>query len=892
MKTLTTNCQGYKDSKKTGIKIARLFFYFLFVLTLLMDQVLASSEVNDLPIINFNIPRQAADDALTIFGQQANITVLYRYDLVKEYETNSLQGRFLLEEAIYRLLDDTGLEAKFDSVGHLIISQEKDQESRKMKGRKSWLGTAIAFLVSSSMFSQQSLGEDKFENNKETDGGKLEEVVVTASKRGAQVLQDVAGNIQVISSGTLEQLSVEGMEDYIKMVPGLDTISSGTGQTQIVVRGITPGREDEHPRGATALAMIYVDDIPISMPGYTPDLGVYDVERIEVLRGPQGTLYGKSAMTGTIRVITKQPNVNEFASKIKANFAAVEDGDPNYGFSGSTNIPLSAKTALRITGFSNTKGGFIDNRDPLIGEDDYNSQEKMGGRAQLAYYGDVMTIRGTVFYDSLEADGRPDEFKVDPNDPRLFGITDERQITRFIEDKFESEFVGGSLSIDWNIKDRVNITSTTSYYESDITTILDDTYRMNAPGFLKRFTGVETIVDSSSYLIDWTTTSIFHETRIASTYESPLQWVAGFYFENEERDYYENDVALGLNAVMGLAPDEPLLGNPPNYIYQSTRVIESEQVALFGEAAYRITENLELLVGLRWFRNERDHRSQLTGLIQNSRNAFFHGDTEEDDVIPKVQLTYNLTDDALIYASYAEGYRQGGSNLALLSGCEADVAALGKTLTSGYESDSLFNYEFGTKTAWMDNHLIVNATLFHIIWDDIQNPVSLPCSSTPTYNVGQIENTGMEAEVVFRASDMLTFRLGMTWMIDSEVTESAPGTNQKGDTPPYVRDLMASASAEYRFPLWSGDGFIRADIRYVDDALTEFSSRDNVRELPAYDIIDLTLGYQHGSWNFTVDARNISDERIVTNIDPDRRQPVTYSLGAPRSLGVSVTRHF
>ena len=763
-----------------------------------------------------------------------------------------------------------------------------------MENKINLLAGTVTYLCLVASGSQQALAQDSSTTHADK-AVAIEEVVVTASKRGEQVLQDVAGNIQVIAGDTLERLRIEGLEDYIKMVPGLDTISSGVGQSDIVIRGINTGRVDESPREATALATIYVDDIPIAMPGYTPDLAVNDAERIEVLRGPQGTLYGKSAMSGTIRVVTKQPDIDNFFGKVKVNVAAVEDGDPNYGASGFVNIPLSDKLAVNANVFSSYKGGFIDNVDPIVGEDDYNTEEKFGGRAQLAYYGEALTVTGTLFYDDLDADGRPDEFKPNPTDPRLVNITGERQITRYFDDYFKSKFIGGSLKFDWNVGDVVSITSTTSYFESEVTTALDDTFRLNGfVGLMQRFTGVDFQVIDSLYGIDWTISTLVHETRVASSYDSPLQWVVGVYYEDEERDYYEWQTANGLNAALGIGPNDTVLGgprgpNPANYFYQRWREVPTEHIAVFGEVAYNITDKLELLVGLRWFENKRKNISDSQGYLTNDNINF---KVKEDDVIPKVQLTYKINDDAMVYASFAEGYRQGGTNTPTLLPCEAELAALGKTSGEGYESDSLFNYEVGTKTSWLENRLMVNATVYHIIWEEIQNPVSLACGYTPTYNSGETETTGIESEMMFRATEALALRLGVAVTIDSEVTKGVVGVNVKGDTPPYVRDLMISASADYRFPLWQGEGFARTDIRYVDESTTEFTSHPSLIEMPSYTIVDVTLGYGYGDWDFTLGVRNLFDDRVVTSIDPDRFQPSQYSLGQTRTVDFSVSRRF
>lgn len=713
----------------------------------------------------------------------------------------------------------------------------------------------------------------------------VEEVVVTANKRGAQNLQDIAGSIQAIGADTLEKLGAEGFEDYIKQVPGLTSVSSGTGQSQIVIRGVNAQRIDHQSVQSKSLAGIYLNDMPISLAGFNPDLNLLDVERVEVLRGPQGTLYGASSMSGTIRIITKAPSTEEFSGKINTSIYNTKDGDISYGINGSANIPISDSLAARVGVYTNKRGGFIDNVAPDLEEDDYNDEDVWGFRGVLQYQGDDLTVTGTAWYQEMESDGRPDEYLPDPTDPRVAGVTGELQTVKFIDDVFENDFLGLNLVIDYDTE-HFNIVSATSYFDSETVNLLDDTYRLRAnlpldgPGAFPNPTDYDGFIE---------------EIRLSTTHDEPWNIVVGLYYEDSTRQLGPRFAfAPGLDAfatMTGAFPTSQQLGTSlPDTLLEGTETVDSTQLALFGELSYAFTETLELTLGFRWFDYENDFTQVQSGLIAGgpSRNE---DSIEEDDWIPKVQLTYQPSDDVTLYVTYSEGFRTGGVNDSVPTECDAELAALGLPRNAPFVSDELQNMEFGAKTSWLDNRFTANISVYRIKWSDIQTGINFQCDFFQTLNAGTLENTGIEGEFSLHATENLSLRFGFAY-VDAEVDKAAPLVNSEGDEPPYVPELTATGSVEYRFPISSGSAFVRGDVRYVDSMVNEFSSRAGVMELDSYSIVDFTAGYERGSWQFSLFARNLFDDEVITNIDPDRAQPAQFTRGRPRTLGVSATKHF
>ena len=714
----------------------------------------------------------------------------------------------------------------------------------------------------------------------------LEEIVVTANKRGAVSLQDTAGSISAITADTLERTLVEGFEDYIKMVPGLTSVSSGPGQSQVVIRGVNAVRIIHNAPQTRSLAGLYIDEMPISVAGYNPDLGVVDIERIEVLRGPQGTLYGASSMAGTIRVVTAKPDTEEFSGNFGANVSHTEEGDINHRVKASVNVPISDRVAMRLNAYNTSKGGFIDNVAPGMEEEDYNSEEIYGGRAQIAYYGDKLNAVVAIMYNDLESDGPPDEYLPSPDDPIIGAVSKEFETVKLVQDFYSQEFFAFNFNLDYDLGP-VLFTSATSYFDMEIAKSLDDTYRVLAVTPIR--------APWSDYQAWDTSESVIQEIRLSSNYDSRLEWLIGGYYEANDREFLQTQPTPGLNAFFNGAPPCPTLTGPcfgavADSVFDGTTIIDSEQFAVFGEATFHFTDALRLKLGFRYFDYENDAYIFGSG-VANGGVTIDEDIIKQDDWVPKVEISFDVSEDHMVYATYSEGFRLGGINGFIPEVCRAEVTALGSSWNAPFNSDSLENYEIGAKTSWLDNRLSANLAVYYNEFDDIQTNVPLNCGFFQMLNSGKIENTGFEGDFTFLASEALTLQFGFAY-VDSEVATSIPGVNADGDEPPYIPEFTASGSVDYGIPLGNGSGFIRADVRHVGSSGNEFSSQPTISTLPSYTIVDLTLGYDINNWSLSVFARNLFDDDVITNIDPDRVQPEQLSRGLPRTIGVGVTMNF
>lgn len=709
----------------------------------------------------------------------------------------------------------------------------------------------------------------------------LEEVVVTASKRGEQALQDIPMAIQAVGEQTLSKLSAESFNDYIKLVPGLTAVSSGGGQSQIVMRGVNATRVNHNDVQEQATVGVYIDEMPVSASGFNPDLNLFDLNRVEVLRGPQGTLYGAASMSGAIRLITNKPNVSEIEGKAEATLSTTEEGGENYSVKGLINFPvLEDKAAVRASVYRTDMDGYIDN---LLGDDDYNDEEIMGGRVSLLFMpNDRLEIIASVLHQEYEAGGRPDEKSASDNaDIQQFSgqvISDELQTVKFFEDGFDDDFDLYNLTLTYDFES-VQLVSSTSYFDRSFSNTLDDTFRVSrvlGPILNQQFV-------LNQFFNDSEVRNITEELRLSSTGDGWLQWVVGAYYDDQSQEFDQDTIIPG----------------SPIKIFVGEQDIDQTQVAVFGELTAQLTDKIEVTFGLRWFDYERDALIIADG-VANGGPTLVDNESGENGFNPKYQVTYHASEDALFYASAAKGFRNGkisGFVPAFL--CGAELASLGLDPT-GTDVDTLWNYEVGAKTTLAEGQLTLNGAAYYIDWEDIQNRIQLQCGFSVDGNAGEITSKGIELDIGYRPSDNLSLTLGVTYT-DSELTETAAFLPfADGSSAPYVPEWTVSSSAEYYFPITDGAyGFARADIRYVDSSYNEFSD-DGVKfdgsradKLDAYTIVDLTVGMDiNERWMVTAFVKNAFDDEVITNIDPDRNLPADYTRARPRTIGVSVKANF
>ena len=721
--------------------------------------------------------------------------------------------------------------------------------------------------------------------------GPLEEVLVTASKRGAQTLQDIPISIQAFSGEDLARRGVVEFGDYAREVSGLSFEDQGPGDKKYVLRGT-------QSTGA-ATTGVYFDDIVLTGNnrqdggGRQPDVRLVDMERIEVLKGPQGTLYGSSSMSGTIRMITSKPDASKFAGAVNANLGNTRNASgESYNVDAMLNVPIiKDKLAIRLVGYTAEEAGWVD--DNIAYGDKrsirgVNETEVTGGRAALRWQ-----VTDDVRLDAMFVRQDTDTDGASWYQP-LYG--------EFVQNNYQAlpwneSMDAYNLALEW-ATEHGTFTASTSYMERDIeyrfdgTRILCGIFTGRNP-LCKEPQAEAIAIRYSSLLIQPQDRSIFSsELRYASSWEGRLQVVGGLFYQEEENNF---------NSVVSYFDTQgnPLPLSDRQNIQVNRRVNgDIKQQAAFAEVSYDLTDRLTATVGLRAFKFEVDEVGQ--NLVTRNRPVDATPvvtDSSEDDISPKFNLSHDVTNDIMLYATYAEGFRSGGNN-------EPDFTT--GTVFPGFQSDSLKSYEIGFKGSFLDGSLQLDAAAYYMDWSDLQARV-LASAATGNFlilgNVGSADIKGFEMGALLRPQQAQNLTLGGNLtLLSAELSEGFPvGTNafpgQKGDRIPDVPEVSGNLYAELVIPvLGNWEAITRFDYSYVGKSFRAFRPEDpTYRKQGDYSLANARVSFEDGEkYRVAVYVDNIFDENeVVTHfVDASQRRPDQVTGLQPRTIGVSLGYKF
>lgn len=706
----------------------------------------------------------------------------------------------------------------------------------------------------------------------------LEEVVVSATRRTENV-RDIPQSITAIDGEYLQQAGVRGLQDYIASVPSLSAVERGSGRTKLVMRGISTGParfDDAQSRETTGY---YIDESPVAIAAYNPDLFMIDVARVEALRGPQPTLYGAGSMSGTVRVITADPVLDEWGATLSAEIGSTEDGDLNHSTNGVANIPLvDGRSALRVAAYNDFEDGYIDN--VRSGSDNVNYARKRGVRAiNRTQLTDDVSARLMLWWQDIRVGEEDIELQ---NGTGAFSsaVPEALRINRYVRQPGRDKFLLGALTIDANIG-RGTLTSATTVLDRAFDYRSDYTLGIIRNLGVFNLATIEDTTDVRAYV---------QELRYVTDKSEPFRWTIGASFSDESKTYAQDVPSPGIDALTGL--DTGQFGTAEN-LFQGDTQVDVQQVAVFGEIEYAFTEQLVASVGARAFRAETDTDILFQGYFQGGRDRNVDN-AEEDGINPKASLMFKLNDDVSFYGSAARGFRLGGTNQAVpVSVCAADLAALGRTSAPDqFESDKLWNYEVGAKMQTPGHRLGINASIFHIDWDEIQLTTPLACGFAFTANVGTARSRGAEVDLQARPISGLT--LGLTGSyVDAELTEAVPGLSfaRPGARLPAVPRYNASASARYDYPFsGSANAFAFTSVRRVGSSYVNFLERP-IDYIEAYTLVDLRTGLELDQVDVTLSLYNVFNELPVFYRENVRGE-VLADVGRPRTVALQVNYRF
>lgn len=743
----------------------------------------------------------------------------------------------------------------------------------------------------------------------------LEEVVVTAQKR-EQSLQDVPISVSVFSEKAIENLNAGDFSDFADTVPGLGYATLGAGSSSYIIRGI-----GQVGLGLSPTTGVYMDEVPLQSrngrAATVPDPRLFDVARVEVLRGPQGVIFGSSTLGGMVRIVTNQPDASQFEGSLDAGIATIKDGAESWDIKGMVNIPLvDNKLALRVVGTTGYEGGWIDevravtsdvlaNADnPEAIREDINSNDYHMVRALLAYTPDeTLTITPSILYQESRQD--VDRASAD----ETFGFESQRRA------RYQDTFVDvDMLSLNLNIEKDLDFAGGASLLSS--TSYLDWSFSNQFDSTVFRSGQIASIVGPSpNGELYWSgsnndtdTQQLTQEIRLTSTSDSsPWEYITGLYYNDIQQDDRQSRPS---NNLFGAAAPLPFGASSPPQLEEQLADFEQQEVAAFGQITYKPSDQWTLSLGGRAFRYEQtDSRSRygVGGRAGGDLRFQFSDKTEESGFIPRFTASYQPTDAVNLYAGYSVGFRTGGVNRPFSDDCTAqELAAAGlPDSPPPFESDTTENLELGAKTNWFDNRMKLDVAVYSIDWKDFQQSVIATCGAQSQFivsyigNAGEVESQGAELEFSLAPHQDVLISGGVSYT-DAVYKEAFTTLGlAAGSSLLDVPKLTANLRGEYRFPVgqhWLGNLMLSAN--YVDDTVTGFGEGEPLPR-PAYTILDLMARLEIDSLSISLFVDNLTDETPIyakefANNPFSTNAPSFFAavVGQPRTIGLRLSKRF
>lgn len=889
--------------------------------------ILTAGFVSAAELKELDIPAGDLSTALKSLAKQTGLELIFKPENLRGVKTQGVKGSISPQDAIEKLIIGTELTIKSDPAGAILIAPLSSSAGSSGDANNLRFSELSRLAQSNEQGNEGLVKTSDAESSANAPAGsngteslRLEEIVVTARKVSER-LKDVPITIDVITRDDLRNAGAADIKDLFGSIPGLSASNADRNLARYSIRGVSSNA------GAPTVG-IYLDDIALAATGEggsvgALDPGMFDLERVEVLKGPQGTLYGGSAMGGAIKYVSATPDLSAFSLNMAAGGGYTEHGAPNYSAEAIANIPLiSDSLALRFGASFRHEGGYIDSiaggeienpsrsstpspvYTPLVqsslstfNENDYNSTDTWIARASLLWQPDESwSIRPSILLQDYKIDGTNQYF------PNQGGLSASYRIPQATKDR--ATIYG--LNIEKTLT-RTQLTSLTALVDREQFWNRDYSYLVgNIVPSLFPYTS------EARYPTEFKTFS--QELRLASVNDpsSRVRWLTGLYYSSQEMRFTPIAYVYAPNSLLAqifpafLFPGGVVDENVASTDYRSTL----EQSAAFGELTYGLTSALDLTAGVRVFQV----RTKVDNVVEgpfNGGHGEAHSTVREDGVNPKFGLSYKVNEDQLIYASASKGFRPGGSSGAqrgaLNALCAADLARLGITeLPLSYESDDLWTYELGSKNEFSGGRVKVNGAIFHSDWRKIQQFISFPdCGQGFVTNAGEARVDGMEISTEFTLTPEL--RVGLNGIYThAKIVDAAPGTVvQDGDQIQDTPKWMGGGFVSYARPLsevW--DLELRADYSYRSEQRRDYVRTQGVtfsdgvngavpnsaefRE--AYDWANAYVSFRNDSLDVRVFANNLFDSRPV--LDQGSSGSTNFTTLRPRTIGIELRRSF
>lgn len=761
----------------------------------------------------------------------------------------------------------------------------------------------------------------------------FEEIIVTATKR-TESLQDVAIAVQALGEEKLEDLNIANFDDYIRYLPSVNAAGRGPGQSSIFIRGLATDSSDQTSIEIGAPVpnvALYLDEQPVSSGGRNLDLYTADIARVEVLPGPQGTLFGASSQAGTVRLITNKPVLDEFQAGFDASYSTTSEGDDSNSVEAYINLPIiEDKLAFRGVFYNAVEGGYIDNvfgensyKPTDVGfpagatstvvnnlafvEEDFNDAVYRGARlsAKIAI-NDDWELTPQYMTQSLDVDGvfdhSPPSIANISQDVAGSRIVGDLQVQRFFPDFLDDEFEQFSLTVNGRLG-ALELVYAGSFLDREVNNSFDYSgytqvgylgyYYICQPTYTVCGDPTEGVI---AHIENERTT---HELRVSSFDGERVNFVTGLFFDDIETKVDTNFFVAG--SIGFFARNAPISTStifnpnprPEGITFINDAIREEEQFAAFADVTFHVTDAISLTAGARYYDIESSLRGSsnwaILGTVDDDSgvnfDAAFAGalPLKESDTILKGSVAYTPTDDLLLFFTYSEGFRPGGFN-------RTDNPVTPKT----YVSDEVTNLELGWKTTLLDGTLRFNGSVYQIDWDSLQVGITDFAISVITFttNAADAEIKGFEGDLTWLPTDNLI--LGAAWSFNStEMVRVPAGVSDiagPGSDLALAPELQFNISGRYQWEVGDKDAHAQLVYAYTDDQFSSIVVANRFQQ-DSYDAVDGALGISTENWTAELFAENITDERaelFINALDTDLR----ITTNRPRTVGIRFSYDF
>lgn len=816
---------------------------------------------------DFNVPAQSATTGIPEFARQAGIQILVSEPLVRGKRIAAVTGSHSIPEALAILLRDTGLSATSKDGATYTVAAQPPSTTLNSK--------LASGMLAVSQTSAQSVTADESPSvltgsNQAKPG--LEEIIVTAQKRSER-LQDVPVPVTALAADSLVQQNALRLQDYFASVPGLSMTTSDFGWPLLSIRGLTTGGYTNPTVAVTVDDVPYGSSTAIANGEEVPDVDPSDLARIEVLRGPQGTLYGANSIGGLLKYVTLDPSTDGISGHVSAGLNSVRNGaELGYSLRGAINVPLTDTLAIRASAFTRVDPGYIDN--VVSGRNGVNRVDASGGMFSAMWR--PSADFSAKFTTLLQYDKAFGVSLVDVGQ----GLRDLQQSDVPGTGISNKTFQAHALTLKATFGN-VDVTSVSGYNAKNYFDSIDYTYQFGSYT-QQSFQVTGTPAEEFDHVSRFT-----QELRLSSSLGKRIDWIAGTYFDHEISHYVEDILAAtpSTGAFVGTFAHFSV----PNSF---------QEYAAFADVTYHFNDRFDVQIGGRESHNRQTLNESIAGVYVPvfyggvpSPITFAEVDSSDSSTTYLLTPRFRISDDLMMYARLASGYRPGGPNYNVPG------------IPLQYKADTTQNYEIGVKGTALDHTLSFDASLYYIDWKDIQLYLTDPAAGGSTYygNGGRAKSQGVELSVESRPLSDLTIAAWITFS-DAQLSQAFPAvstaTGSSGDRLPYSTRFSGNFSLQKDFPLATHvDGFVGGTVSYVGSREGVFGSTyatnpQQRQTFPGYAKSDLRAGAKYDGWTLNLFANNVADRRAVLAGGVGTNIPYAFQYIQPRTVGLSVIKAF